>query len=228
MDVFIVILITFLIIAILVGLPVLILRRVDKRGVWWRRFLGALLLLIVLFLLTPLIRSMSFGDHPSLRTWSAKIILLCSLSIFATMIQFGWYWLVSPAKMSGFPKADKRPKASVIFMRVLIFVIPFLILQFLSLCEEFARIENPEKTHVLIFYEDTWQRFIPAMPGQGSDVSGKIRLETIHGKCVRERKAALVRQIDLSKIYWETNHVFSIHFGHWTFDGKGSYDENSW
>ena len=90
--------------------------------------------------------------------------------------------------------------------------------------EAFARFENPEKTHVLILLEDTWGKLLPTMPGQGGDVSGKVRLEDQRGKIIRQKKVALIRHLDLRRLEWSANSVSCIGLGEWVFDNKGSWD----
>jgi len=90
--------------------------------------------------------------------------------------------------------------------------------------QEFTRLENPEQTYVLVFLEDSWKRIVPALPGQGSDISGKIRLIDKRGKCIRQKRVGLIRQIDLGRLEWSTNSMYCIGVGEWTFDNKGSWD----
>ena len=129
-------------------------------------------------------------------------------------------------------KFKKRIFVSVIFILLIPFfvfyfplLIPYYPFDFPFRYKEFKRIENPEKTHALLFYEDTWWRLGVVMPGQGGDIAGKIRLIDQRGKTIRLRKRPLIRRIDWDRIYWKTNSVFSIDFGDWKFDGVGSYDE---
>ena len=87
-----------------------------------------------------------------------------------------------------------------------------------------SRVGNPENTHALVFLEDSWESFFTHMPGQGSDKSGIVRLEDVHGNRIRQRKVKLINHLDLRRLEWTTNSLSCIGIGYWTFDNKGSWD----
>jgi len=80
------------------------------------------------------------------------------------------------------------------------------------------RIENPEGTYAVEFYEKTGFKGLVQKKPDGRDMWAVIvRLEDAKGNCIRKCKAGFT---NLNRVTWKENEVFIEYIGEWSFDGN--------
>lgn len=76
--------------------------------------------------------------------------------------------------------------------------------------EEYRRFSSPNGDFVLIVYR---YPSLVAMPGQGGDASGFVRLSTKSGRVLHEKSVDMVNTVDTPE--WTTTNVWVKLFAHW-------------